>query len=110
MRITKISIDKFMTTSVAQQFENYTTKCPDEVLLVRAEIEGELDEVMIFKGFSSSLMRPTAFDPDVPVIPDDAEIISIDRLTAPYNPKNPIYIEQNISWESFQALLKTEPV
>jgi hypothetical protein len=94
-----------MSTSVAQQFENYTIKCPAEVLLVRAEIEGELDEIMIFKGFSSSLMRPTAFDPDVPVIPDDAKIISIDRLTAPYNAQNPNYIAQNISWEGFQSLI-----
>jgi hypothetical protein len=96
-----------MITSVEQQFENYTTKYPTEVLLVRAEIEGYLDEIMIFKGFSSSLMRATAFDPDVPVIPDNAEIISIDRLVAPYNPQNPNYIAQNISWQSFQSLLAT---
>jgi hypothetical protein len=98
-----------MITSVEQQFENYTTNYPAEVLLVKAEIDGEIDEIMIFKGFSSSLMRSTAFDPDVSVIPDDAKIISIDRLTAPYNPKSPSYIEQNISWEDFQALLGKEP-
>jgi hypothetical protein len=96
-----------MNTLLAHQLENYTTKNPTEVLLVRAEIAGEPDEIMIFKGFSSSLMRPTAFDPDVPTIPDDAEIISIDRLVAPYNPQDPKYITQNISWQSFQALLAT---
>lgn len=94
-----------MSILAAQKLENYTIKYPTEVLLVRAEIEGELDEIMVFKGFSSSLMRPTAFDPDVLVIPDDAKIISIDRLTAPYNPQSPNYIDQNISWESFQALI-----
>lgn len=94
-----------MISSVAQHLENYTIARPTEVLLVKAEIDGELDEIMIFKGFSSSLMRSTAFDPDIPVIPDDAKIVSIDRLAAPYNPKNPNYIAQNISWEIFQALI-----
>ena len=97
-----------MNTSIAQQLEHYSIKRPTEVLLVRVEIEEELDEIMIFKGFSSSLMRSTAFDPDVSVIPDNTKIISIDRLAAPYHPKNPSYIEQNISWASFQTLLETE--
>lgn len=88
--------------SIVQQLEAYTVKFPTEVLLVRAEIENELDEIMIFKGFSSSLVRATAFDPDVPVIPDNAKIIGIDRLIAPYNARSPNYIEQNISWEKFQ--------
>jgi hypothetical protein len=47
------------------RLEQYTTKRPQEVLLVKIEIDGELDEIAIFKGFSSSLMRPTAFDPDI---------------------------------------------
>jgi hypothetical protein len=72
---------------------------------VRAEIENELDEIMIFKGFSSSLVRATAFDPDVPVIPDNAKIIGIDRLVAPYTAKTPNYLERDISWERFQSLL-----
>jgi hypothetical protein len=97
-----------MDNSIAKLLEGYTIKYPTEALLVRVEIDGEPDEIMIFKGFSSSLMRSTAFDPDVSVIPDNAKIISIDRLAAPYNPKNPSYVEQNISWKSFQALLETE--
>ncbi|WP_019501534.1 hypothetical protein [Pseudanabaena sp. PCC 6802] len=94
-----------MNNSVAQQLESYTVKFPTEVLLVRVEVENELDEIMIFKGFSSSLVRATAFDPDVPVIPDNAKIVGIDRLAAPYNSRSPNYIEQNISWEKFQAAL-----
>ncbi len=74
-------------------------------MLVKVEIDGEIDEVAIFKGFSSSLMRSTAFDPDVPVIPDKATIITIDRATAPYNPSQPTYIERDLTWESFQSLL-----
>ncbi|RKH81023.1 hypothetical protein D7Y13_43165, partial [Corallococcus praedator] len=77
--------------SIAQRLEQYTLKRPNEVLLVNAEIEGELDQIAVFKGFSSSLVRSTAFDPDVPVLPESVKILSIDRLEAPYNPAQPRY-------------------
>jgi hypothetical protein len=89
-----------------QKLEAYSSKNPQEVLLVKLEIDGEFDEVMIFKGFSSSLMRSTAFDPDVPVISDRAEILTIDRLKAPYKPNQPAYIEQGMTWVQFQAMNK----
>ena len=85
-----------------QILENYSQQHPQEVLVVKLKIDDEQDEVMIFKGFSSSLMRSTAFDPDVPVISDRAEILTIDRLAAPYKPQNPQYIQQAISWKDFQ--------
>ncbi|MBD2175332.1 hypothetical protein H6F42_00180 [Pseudanabaena sp. FACHB-1998] len=87
-----------------QKLETYSSKHPQEVLLVKLEIDGEFDEVMIFKGFSSSLMRSTAFDPDVPVISDRAEIITIDRLQAPYKPNQPTYIQQGMTGAQFQAM------
>ncbi len=94
-----------MSNAVGQRLERYTAKCPHEVLIVTAEIAGEEDEIAIFKGYSSSLMRPTAFDPDVPVLPDGARIISIDRVLSPYNPEDPHYIEQGLTWETIQPLL-----
>ncbi|MFN6570245.1 hypothetical protein [Dendronalium sp. ChiSLP03b] len=94
-----------MTNSIGKRLEQYTTKRPQEVLLVTVEIADEQDKIAIFKGFSSSLMRPTAFDPDVPVIPDGATIISIDRIGSPYNPEAPRYIQRELSWEQMQALL-----
>ncbi|MFM7600543.1 MAG: hypothetical protein ACKO7R_04980 [Pseudanabaena sp.] len=94
-----------MSVNQGQQLETYSNQHPQEVLLVKLQIDGELDEVMIFKGFSSSLMRATAFDPDVPVISDRAEILSIDRLTAPYKPNQPNYLQQGITWEEFQDFL-----
>lgn len=87
------------------RLEQYTTKRPQEVLIVKIEIDGELDEIAIFKGFSSSLMRPTAFDPDIPVIPNTAKILEIDRLLSPYNPTEPHYIQQGLTWEMMQELL-----
>jgi hypothetical protein len=69
------------------------------------EIDGERDEIAIFKGFSSSLMRPTATDPDIPVLPDSAKIITIDRVASPFNPNDPQYIQQGLTWETIQSLL-----
>ena len=94
-----------MFINQGQQLETYSSNHPQEVLLVKLKMGDELDEVMIFKGFSSSLMRATAFDPDVSVIPDQAEILTIDRLSAPYNPNQPNYIQQGITWEGFRDYL-----
>jgi hypothetical protein len=94
-----------MNDQKGQRLEQYTETHPQEVLLVKIEIEGELDEIAIFKGFSSSLMRSTTSDPDIPIIPETAKIISIDRIQAPYNPSNPKFIQQGLSWEAFQPLL-----
>ena len=94
-----------MISGAGYRLEQYTAKHPQEVLIVTAEVEGELDQVAIFKGYSSSLMRPTAFDPDIPVLPDTAKILTIDRLQGPYDPQHPRYLQQGLSWESFQALL-----
>ncbi|HEY9838170.1 MAG TPA: hypothetical protein V6D27_14870 [Vampirovibrionales bacterium] len=94
-----------ITPTPGQRLEKYTQKRPQEVLIVTAEIEQELDEITIFKGFSSSLTRPTPFDPDVPILPDSSKIIKIDRLKSPLNPQNPNYIEQGLTWQTIQPLL-----
>lgn len=91
--------------SPGSRLERYTEKCPHEVLLVMAEVEAEPDQIVIFRGFSSSLMRSTAFDPDVPVLPDRAVILTIDRLLGPYDPANPRYLQQGLTWETMQPLL-----
>ncbi|NJO39435.1 MAG: hypothetical protein HC769_38005 [Cyanobacteria bacterium CRU_2_1] len=93
-----------MNRSIGARLEQYTLKCPREVLLVTVEIGDEVDQIAIFKGFSSSLMRPTAFDPDIPVMPEDARIVAIDRLVSPYNPQSPQYIQQGLSVEAMQDL------
>lgn len=94
-----------MADSRDRRLEQYTVKRPDEVLIVKVEIDGEFDEIAIFKGFSSSLVRSTAFDPEVPVLPEEAKIVSVDRVESPYNPNNPRYLQQGLSWETMQSLL-----
>lgn len=91
--------------TLAVQLENYTIKHPQEVLLVQVEIEHEIDQIVIFRGFSSSLMRPTAFDPEVPVLPSSANILHIDRLQGPYQPQSPQYLERGIALQDFRTRL-----
>ncbi len=91
--------------SIEKALEQYCQNHPEEVLLVEAEIDGEFDQIMIFKGFSSSLVRPTSFDPDLAVLPKEAKILAINRLKAPYRPDAPEYISQNLTWQEFQAFL-----
>ncbi|KAJ7533652.1 hypothetical protein O6H91_13G058600 [Diphasiastrum complanatum] len=85
--------------------EAYTEKVPSEVLILHALVDGEDDEVLIYKGISSSLMRPTAADVSEPVLPASAIIKFIDRVQSPYNHVDSKYIQKNISWEDFQRLL-----
>ncbi len=92
--------------TIGDRLEQYSAKHPQEVLLIETEIEGEFDQVMIFKGFSSSLIRATAADPDIPVLPESATIINIARLQAPYNPNQPCYLEPSLTWENFEPLLR----
>jgi hypothetical protein len=105
-RAENFCLEEGTTMNVGERLEEYTIKRPQEVLLVSAEIDGEADQVLIFRGFSSSLVRPTAFDPDVPVLPEGAVITAIDRLLGPYTPSNPQYLERGLSWEQFQAVLE----
>src|SRR5690242_10946284 len=94
-----------MSDSIGRRLEQYTIKRSQEVLIVTAEIDGEEDQIAIFKGFSSSLMRPTAFNPDVPVLPPEAKIVTIDRVASPFNPDSPRYLQQGLTWDTMQQLL-----
>ena len=93
-----------MSLSKIQQLEQYTTKHRQEVLLITVNIEGKEDQLMIFKGFSSSLMRPTEFNADIPILPEKANILAIDRLESPYNPNTPNYIQKGLTWEQIENL------
>lgn len=91
-----------MQQAIGYRLEQYTIRHPQEVLLVNIRVNGEPDQIAIFKGFSSSLMRPTAYDPDVPVLPEDAEIFTIDRLESPFDPAAPRYIQQGLTLASIE--------
>lgn len=95
-----------MSEAIGLRLEKYTLKRRQEVLMVHlTTVEGEADTVMIYGGFSSSLMRATSFDPDIPVITEDATITAIDRLASPYNPQNPQYIESGVDLAAMESIL-----
>lgn len=99
-----------MSISIGRRLEQYTLKRPKEVLLLSVDVNGQPDQVAIFKGFSSSLMNPTSFDPDEPILPANAKVQCVDRLEGPYNPNSPRYIEQGLTWEAFEPLLQAAGV
>ena len=90
------------------RLELYSLNHPQEVLSVKATVEGEDDEVLVFKGYSSSLVRPTAAELDVPVLPAGAVIAFVSRLQAPYDPKAPVFLERDITWAQFEHYLARE--
>jgi len=93
--------------SIGLRLEQYTLKRRHEVLMVNlATAAGEADSVMVYAGFSSSLVRATNFDPDVAIIAPDSQIISIDRLYSPYDPSDPQYIESGLTLSDIEKTLQ----
>ncbi|KAL5763126.1 hypothetical protein ACOSP7_019390 [Xanthoceras sorbifolium] len=85
--------------------ELYTQSARGEALLVRALLDDQEVEVLIFKGFSSSLSHGTSADPSRSVLPSRAVIKSIDRIRGPFDPCNIQYIEKNLEWNAFKTRL-----
>jgi hypothetical protein len=73
---------------------------PDRVLRLRGQLAVDADgmpvatspggaeamdpfELLIFRGFSSSITHPTAFDPDRPALPEGARIEMAELLAGP---------------------------
>ena len=57
-----------------------------EASALGADRPGEPFELLIFRGFSSSLSHPTGFDPDQPALPATAKIEAAELLAGPLNP------------------------
>lgn len=99
-------VDRPMVAFSEKYLEQYTRQRPQEVLIVTAQIGENQEEVMIFRGFSSSLTSSTASDPDVSLLPPTVTFVKIDRLAAPYNPGDPVYLQRDLSWAEMTTLLK----
>ena len=65
---------------------------PDRVLrlvgTLPAPEQDEPFELLIFRGFSSSVTHPTAFDPDQPALTESARITEAELLAGPLNPSD----------------------
>jgi hypothetical protein len=92
--------------ALGYRLEQYSLRHPREVLVVHSQWEGQLDEILVFRGFSSSLIQSTDADPDVPVLDPEAHVIGIDRCQAPYSALVPKYLERGITAAMFADRLE----
>ncbi|KAA8529770.1 hypothetical protein F0562_034130 [Nyssa sinensis] len=83
--------------------ELYSQSARDEALLVKATVDEEEVEVLIFKGFSSCLSYKTSPDPSKSVLPARAVIKFIDRIKGPFDPSNIEYLEKGLALEAFKS-------
>ncbi|KAK6793304.1 hypothetical protein RDI58_006757 [Solanum bulbocastanum] len=82
--------------------EFYSQSMRNEALLVKALVDEEDVEVLIFKGFSSCLSYRTSPDPSKSVLPTRAVIKCIDRIKGPFDPSNIVYLEKGLTVEAFK--------
>ncbi|HYP03208.1 MAG TPA: hypothetical protein VER57_01520 [Cyanobium sp.] len=84
-------------TSLLAQLETISRQRPDRVLRLSGTLPTnstaqrpgpEPFELLIFRGFSSSTTHPTAFDPDLPALPEDARVEGAELLAGPLNPRD----------------------
>lgn len=89
-----------------QALEVYTQQVPQEVLRVEViQADGSPDLVLIFRGLSSSLMRPTPADLSQPVIEPEAQFLRLDRLVGPLDPAQPQVIAADLDAAATRQML-----
>jgi hypothetical protein len=91
-----------------QALERYTQRIPTEALRVQIQIGDIEDWVLIFRGFSSSLMRSTPANLEDPVIPSGAKLLRLERLRAPLDPVNPVVLAEYQSPDEVRGLLQEQ--
>ena len=84
-------------TALLAQLETISRQRPDRMLRLSGTLPTnstaqrpgpEPFELLIFRGFSSSTTHPTAFDPDLPALPEDARVEGAELLAGPLNPRD----------------------
>ena len=79
----------------------------DRVLRLRGTLPAEAGEasepfeLLIFRGFSSSVSHPTAFDPDQPALAESAQITAAELLQGPLNPAQEVLLAGPVAVEAF---------
>lgn len=70
--------------------EELSRQRPDRLLRLLGNLPGpegpEAFELLIYRGISSSVSHPTAYDPDQSLLPEGATLESAELLLAPLNP------------------------
>ncbi len=85
--------------------ESISRERPDRVLRLVGTLplpgEDEPFELLIFRGFSSSITHPTAFDPDQPALPASARLTAAELLAGPLNPSDERHLAGPLPVETF---------
>jgi len=75
---------------VLAPLEELSRQRPDRLLRLLGNLPGpegpEAFELLIYRGISSSVSHPTAYDPDQSLLPEGATLESAELLLAPLNP------------------------
>ncbi|CAM8939603.1 unnamed protein product [Rhodiola kirilowii] len=74
--------------------EFYSQSAKQEALIVKATVDDSEEEILIFKGFSSSLSYGTSPDPSKSILAPELVVKAIDRVKGPFNPTDIQYIEK----------------
>ena len=79
-----------MASDLLVQLEALSSRFPQRALRLHGTLPGDQGpepfELVLFRGFSSSLTHPTEFDPDHPLLPDGSELSGAELLQAPLIP------------------------
>ena len=93
--------------ALVARLEELSRGRPDRVLRLSGNLpaepggEPEAFELLIFRGFSSSLSHPTGFDPDQPALPATAEMGAAELLAGPLNPSQEQRLAGPVAVEHF---------
>lgn len=90
------------TAALLAALETLSRERPDRVLRLQGHLPGgELYELLIYRGFSSSTTHPTAFDPDQPTLAEGSAIASATLLEGPLKPGHEVLLAGPAPVETF---------
>jgi hypothetical protein len=94
--------------ALLEELEAISRSRSDRVLRLRGALPAEIGagwepfELLIFRGFSSSVSHPTAFDPDQPALAESAQITAAELLQGPLNPAQETLLAGPVAVEAFR--------
>ena len=95
--------------TLLSRLEEFSRSRPDRVVRLTGELPGEGGfepfELLIFRGFSSSVSHPTAFDPDQPALPAEA-LVQAAELLQGLDARGDAHLHQILRRHFIQNLLR----
>ena len=73
-------------SELVRELEERSRLNPERVIRLRGFVGDDPFELLIYRGFSSSTSHPTAFDPDLSVLPEGTRLEEAELLKGPLRP------------------------